>query len=129
MSINKVTVTGNLTRDMELRQTSSGLSIGGFGIAVNERRKDQSGQWNDYANFFDCTMMGTRAEKLVQYLTKGTKVAIEGHLHWSQWESNGQKRSKVEIIVDNVEFMSRSEQAAPAPAPAYADVYDEEVPF
>ena len=112
MSINKVLITGNLTRDPELRAAASGTPVLSLGIAVNDRRKNnQTGQWEDYPNFFDCTMFGTRAESVSRYLFKGSKVTIEGKLHWSQWESDGQKRSKVSVIVDNIEFMSaRQEQ-------------------
>ena len=106
MSINKVVISGNLTRDMEIRSTASGLAIGGFSVAVNDRRKNQAGEWEDYPNFIDCTLFGSRAEKLQPYLAKGTKVAIAGKLSWSQWERDGQKRSKIEVIVDDVELMS-----------------------
>ena len=110
MSINKVVISGNLTRDMELRSTASGLAIGGFSVAVNDRRKNQNGEWDDYPNFIDCTLFGSRAEKLQPYLAKGTKVAIAGKLSWSQWERDGQKRSKIEVIVDDVELMSGKAQ-------------------
>lgn len=107
MSINRVIISGNLTRDPELRSTASGFPVLGFGVAVNDRRKNQqTGEWEDYPNFIDCTMFGARAESLSKYLSKGTKVAIEGKLRWSQWERDGQKRSKIEVIVDELEFMS-----------------------
>ncbi len=107
MGINRVIISGNLTRDPELRSTASGLPVLGFGVAVNDRRKNQqTGEWEDYPNFIDCTMFGTRAQNLSQYLAKGAKVAIEGKLRWSQWERDGQKRSKIEVIVDELEFMS-----------------------
>ncbi len=155
MSINRVMISGNLTRDAELRSTQSGMAILGFGVAVNDRRKNpQTGDWEDYPNFVDCTMFGTRGEKLQQYLTKGTKVAIEGKLRYSSWERDGQRRSKLEVIVDELEFMSSHNSAnqgydngmsagyapqpqpmmaaQPAPAPimnASASVYDEDIPF
>lgn len=155
MSINRVMISGNLTRDAELRSTQSGMAILGFGVAVNDRRKNpQTGDWEDYPNFVDCTMFGTRGEKLQQYLTKGTKVAIEGKLRYSSWERDGQRRSKLEVIVDELEFMSSRSganqgydngmsagyapqpqpmmAAQPAPAPimnASASVYDEDIPF
>jgi single-strand DNA-binding protein len=145
MSINRVIISGNLTRDPELRSTASGLPVLGFGVAVNDRRKNQqTGEWEDYPNFVDCTMFGTRAEAVSRFLSKGSKVAIEGKLRWSQWERDGQKRSKIEVIVDELEFMSSRDggsaprssaapmQAAPtsAPAPAVnASVYDEDIPF
>lgn len=107
MSINRVVISGNLTRDPELRRTQSGMAILGFGVAVNDRRRNpQTGEWEDYANFVDCTMFGNRGESLSNILTKGMKVAVEGKLRWSQWERDGQKRSKLEVIVDEIDFMS-----------------------
>lgn len=145
MSINRVVISGNLTRDPELRATASGMPVLGFGVAVNDRRKNQqTGEWEDYPNFIDCTMFGARAESVSRFLSKGSKVAIEGKLRWSQWERDGQKRSKIEIIVDEIEFMtsrnaaSTNQQFAPQAAPAVApvaapavdaSVYDEDIPF
>lgn len=107
MSINHVVISGNLTRNADLRQTSSGLEVLGFGVAVNERFKNpQTGEWETRANFVDCTMFGKRAKVIASYLAKGTKVAVQGKLRWSQWERDGQKRSKLEIIVDEIEFLS-----------------------
>ncbi len=136
MSINRVIISGNLTRDPELRQTQSGMAVLSFGVAVNDRRKNPTtGEWEDYPNFVDCTMFGARANSLSQYLSKGTKVSIEGKLRWSQWERDGQKRSKLEVIVDELEFMSSrnsngggssyggdtyGNQGYSAPAPAYS---------
>ena len=106
-----------------------------FGVAVNDRAKNQqTGEWEDRPNFVDCVMFGTRAEAVGRYLSKGAKVAIEGKLRWSQWQTqDGSKRSKLEVIVDEIEFMSRSEQQGGAPAQqAYApaaDVYSEDIPF
>lgn len=136
MSINRVMISGNLTRDAELRSTQSGMAILGFGVAVNDRRKNQhTGEWDDYPNFVDCTMFGTRAEKLQPYLTKGAKVAIEGKLRYSSWEKDGQRRSKLEVVVDEIEFMSSRQVGAvqdlhTGPAlDAAEQVYDEDIPF
>ena len=108
MSINKVCITGNLTRDPELRETPSGFQVLSFGVAVNDRHKNQqTGQWDDYANFVDCTMFGNRAASVSRFLGKGSKVAIEGKLRWSQWQAqDGSKRSKLEVVVDEIEFMT-----------------------
>ena len=107
MSINRVILTGNLTRDPEIRRTQSGMAIMSFGIAVNDRRKNsQTGEWEDYANFIDCTMFGSRAEAVSNFISKGSKVALEGKLRYSTWERDGQKRSKLEVIVDEIDFMS-----------------------
>lgn len=109
MSINRVVISGNLTRDPELRSTASGMSVLSLGVAVNDRKKNnQTGKWEDVANFIDCTMFGERAAKIQQYLSKGSKVTIEGKLHYSSWEKDGQKRSKIEVLVDDIEFMSRN---------------------
>ncbi len=142
MSINRVIISGNLTRDPELRATASGLPVLGFGVAVNDRRKNQqTGEWEDYPNFIDCTMFGARAESLSRFLNKGSKVAIEGKLRWSQWERDGQKRSKIEVIIDELEFMSsrgegqslsegHTSPSASAPVvDTTASVYDEDIPF
>ena len=123
MSINRVIISGNLTREPEIKRTSGGMAILTFGVAVNDRRKNQqTGEWEDYANFIDCTMFGNRAESLSNYLTKGMKVAVEGKLRWSQWEKDGQKRSKIEVIPDEVELMSKGEKKQ-------ATLYDDDMPF
>jgi len=107
MSINKVIITGNLTRDPELRATPTGTSVLSFSVAVNDRRKNaSSGEWEDVPNYIDCNLFGTRAEALSKYLFKGSKVGVDGKLRWSQWEKDGQKRSKVDVTVDNIELLS-----------------------
>ena len=107
MSINRVNISGNLTRDPELRTTQGGTAVLGFGVAVNDRRRNpQTGEWEDVPNFIDCTVFGNRAGALANFLRKGQKVAIEGKLRWSQWEKDGQKRSKIEVIVDECEFLA-----------------------
>ena len=101
MSINRVCISGNLTRDPVLRSTSGGMSVLSMGVAVNDRRKNQqTGQWEDYPNFVDCTLFGTRGEKLAQYLAKGSKVAIEGKLRYRSWndQQTGQKRSALGLF-------------------------------
>lgn len=156
MSINYVAITGNLTRDPELRSTAGGTAVLGFGVAVNDRRKNQqTGEWENYPNFIDCTMFGARAQSVSRFLSKGSKVAIEGKLRWSQWERDGQKRSKIEVIVDEIELMSRQQgqlgsepvYAAAAPAqsmqpmqqqfggmpqavgPVTGTIYNDDIPF
>lgn len=123
MSINRCNISGNLTRDPEMRALRNGTQVLSFGVAVNDRRKNpQTGDWEDYPNFVGCTMFGTRAEAVGRYLSKGTKVAIEGKLRYSSWEKDGQRHSKLEVIVDEIELMSQRQQAP-------ADVYDEDCPF
>lgn len=135
MSINRVIVSGNLTRDPELRTTQSGTPVMSFGLAVNDRRKNsQTGEWEDYPNFVDCTMFGNRAKSLGELLSKGSKVALEGKLHWSQWERDGQKRSKIEIVVDEVDIMgvrkSGTDVAPSIPViSSEPSVLDDDIPF
>lgn len=154
--INRVVISGRLTRDPEVRATSGGTTVMGFGVAVNDRRRNQqTGQWEDYANFIDCTMFGNRADALSRILAKGMLVVCEGRLRWSSWERDGQKRSKVEVIVDEVVLPSRSQggsgvpdavpqgsygqgnygqggnpaPAAPVQQPPMEQDYDSEIPF
>ena len=137
MSINRVVISGNLTRDPELRATGSGMSVLKMGVAVNDRRKNQqTGEWEDFPNFVDVTMFGARAEAVSRFLSKGSKVAIEGKLRWSQWESQqGDKRSKLEVVADEIEFLSARDggSASYTPPPAENGGPDadlgEEIPF
>ena len=111
MSINRVTISGNLTRDPELRE-AGGATILSFSVAVNDRAKNQqTGEWEDRPNFIDCVMFGKRAEALAPLLSKGLKVAVSGRLRYSSWEAkDGTKRSKVEVAADEVELMARAER-------------------
>lgn len=124
MSINHVSITGNLTREPELRSTAGGTAVLSFGIAVNDRRKNASGQWEDVPNFFECVTFGNRATALSDILTKGMKVSIAGKLHYSSWEKDGQKHSKVDIIAQEIELMQNRK-----PPQQAQDVYDEYIPF
>lgn len=122
-NINKVFLSGNLTREVELKTTPGGMVIAQIGLAVNGRRKDASGQWVDVPNYFDLVMFGNRAEGVSRIIGKGTKVAIEGQLRWRQWQDgNGNNRSKVEVLVEEIEVMARPQNSAPAFA-------DDELPF
>ena len=134
MSINQVSITGNLTRSPELRATQGGTAVLSFGIAVNDRRKNASGQWEDVPNFFECVTFGNRATALSDILTKGMKVAVAGKLHYSSWEKDGQRHSKVDIIANDVEIMQnrkpQQEQPQQYQQPQQTqDVYDEDLPF
>ena len=106
-SINVVAITGNLTKDPELRSTPSGTSVCKLRVAVNSRRKDgQSGEWVDKPNYFDVTVWGAQGENCANYLSKGRPVAVQGRLDWREWESqDGGKRQAVEIIADSVQFL------------------------
>lgn len=154
MSINKVMATGNLTRDPELRATPAGTQVLHFGMAVNDRAKNQqTGEWEDRPNFVDCVIFGARAEAMARILAKGMKVAVEGRLRYSSWQDKeGNRRSKLEVVVDEIDLMSAraaaqqpaqgayqaytasAPQGRPQPArvaktPPAADVYDEGIPF
>lgn len=112
MSLNTVSISGNMCRDPELRETVNGSHILNFTVAVNDRRKGNDGEWEDYASFIDCKMFGKRAQAVAKYLSKGTKVCCEGKIVQDRWtdRDSGNNRSKVFVIVNEIEFMSRSEQ-------------------
>lgn len=122
MSINKVMISGNLTRDAELSITAGGTAMLKIGVAVNERVRNSQGEYEDRANYVDCVLWGRRAEAIAQYMTKGTKVAVDGRLHWSGWKDKetNKNRSKLDVYVEDIEFMSRAQgaqegaQAAPS---------------
>lgn len=127
MSINRVNISGNLTRDPEFRSTAGGTNILSFGVAVNDSRKNpQTGKWQDVPNFVDCIVFGQRAEALSRFISKGAKVSIDGKLRYSVWENKeGQRRSKLEVVVDEIDFMSRaSGQQVTSPAAEAAKVAD-----
>lgn len=130
MSINRVIISGNLTRDPELKRTQGGMAVLQLGLAVNDRRKNQqTGEWEDVANFVDCTMFGTRAEKVAQYLAKGSKVTVEGKLRYHAWEAkDGGKRSKLEVVVDEIDLGPRMSQQQPAQQ-QQVEMYDSDIPF
>jgi single-strand DNA-binding protein len=154
-NINRVVLTGNLTRDPELRSLQSGTSVCSLRIAVNTRRKDgQTGEWVDKPNYFSVTVWGAQGENCARYLSKGRPVAIDGRLEWREWEAKeGGKRESIDIIADSVQFLSsppeggngngfqqRSDvpvdtsdfQRSPAPAPAAAapsPPTEDDIPF
>lgn len=102
-SDNSVFLTGNLTRDPEMRFSQSGLAIANLGIAVNSRRKVSEGVYEDEPNYFNVVAFGSLAENVGESLGKGVRVTITGRLSWRQWETDdGQKRSTVEVVADSV---------------------------
>ena len=124
MSVNSVSISGNLTRDPELTATQGGTQILRFGVAVNDRRQNlQTGAWEDYANYIDCTCFGNRAVALSKFLVKGMKVAVSGRLHYSSWteKDSGKKRSKIEVVANEVDVMQkpRDGRQAAQPQPPY----------
>jgi len=143
-NINRVVLVGNLTRDPELRHTPSGTAVCNLRLAVNTRRKDETGQWVDKPNYFDITVWGNQGERCAQYLTKGRPVAIDGRLEWREWETpEGNKRQAVDVVADSVQFLgSRGEGEGgggggyiPASAPATpggefpTSPTDDDIPF
>jgi single-strand DNA-binding protein len=123
-NINRVVITGNLTRDPELRSTPGGTSICSLRVAVNSRRKDaETGQWVDKPNYFDVTVFGAQGDNCAQYLSKGRPVAVEGRLNWREWEAqDGSKRQAVDIIADAVQFLGSRD------APQSNGVVESDVP-
>jgi single-strand DNA-binding protein len=112
VNINRVVLTGNLTRDPELRSTGGGLAVCKLGLAVNTRRKNgQTGQWEEKPNYFRVTVFGAQGENCHKYLSKGRPVAIDGRLEWSQYEREGQKVESVDIIADTVQFLGGGNEA------------------
>lgn len=108
-SFNRVILLGNLTRDVELKHLPSGMSVAEFGLAVNDRRKDQSGNWIDEATFVDITLWGRTAEVASEYLSKGSMVLIEGRLKYDAWEKDGQKRSRLRVVGEKMQMMPKSD--------------------
>lgn len=135
--LNKVFLIGNLTRDPELRVTPKGTSICQFGLAVNRQFKDEAGASRDETTFVDIEAWGKQAELVAKYLTKGAPAMVEGRLKLDQWEdkTNGQKRSKIKLVLDNVQFLSARSGSAPlAPSTTTTTLApsggpDEDVPF
>ena len=111
VSINRVVLVGNLTKDPELRHTPSGTAVCNLRLAVNTRRKDETGNWVDKPNYFDITVWGNQGERCAQYLAKGRAVAVDGRLEWREWETpEGNKRQAVDVVADSVQFLgSRGE--------------------
>jgi len=146
-NINVVVITGNLTRDPELRTTPGGTSVCSMRVAVNTRRKSQSGEWEDKPNYFDVTVWGAQGENCATYLQKGRPVAVNGRLEWREWQDQqGNKRQSVDIIANSVQFLGSREGAenggrftpqsdVPADtgdfeqAPAGTGTSDEDIPF
>ncbi|MEK7603179.1 MAG: single-stranded DNA-binding protein [Patescibacteria group bacterium] len=104
-SLNQVTLMGNLTRDPELRQTPTGQSVCSFSLALNRSYKDASGDWQEATDYIDITAWAGLAERVAQYLSKGRRCLVQGRLQSRSWEQDGQKRSKVEVLANDVTFL------------------------
>jgi single-strand DNA-binding protein len=134
---------GNLTKDPELRHTPSGTAVCNLRLAVNTRRKDETGQLVDKPNYFDVTVWGNQGERCAQYLSKGRPVAVDGRLEWREWETpEGNKRQAVDVVADSVQFLgSRGDgegggggyipaDATPTPAGDFpSSPTDDDIPF
>lgn len=119
-SVNQVILLGNLTRDPELRQTPSGQSVASFSLALNRSYKDQAGEWQEATDYIDVVAWGPLGERVSQYLAKGRRVLVQGRLQSRSWEQEGVKRSKVEVLANDVTFLDgRGEggEGGDAPAP------------
>jgi len=132
-SVNVVVLVGNLTRDPELKAMPSGSNVCRLGLAVNERVK-QNEQWTERANYFDIDVFGGMGENCAKYLAKGRQVAIEGRLRWRSWETQeGQKRSAVSVVANNVQFLGAKAEASDKPfaeaAAAAGFKSDDDIPF
>lgn len=119
-SVNQVILMGNLTRDPEVRQTPSGQSVVSFSLALNRAYKDQSGDWQEATDYIDVVAWGPLAERVGQYMAKGRRCLVQGRLQSRSWEQDGQKRSKVEVLANDVTFLDGrgeggEEGGAPAP--------------
>ncbi len=104
-SYNRVILVGNLTRDVELKYTQQGTAVTELGLAVNDRRKNQNGEWHDETTFVDVTLWSRTAEIAAEYLTKGSPVLIEGRLKYDTWETDGQKRSKLRVVGERMQML------------------------
>ena len=111
-SFNKVILVGNLTRDIEIRQIGGGSSVCDLGLAVNDRKKTQSGEWVDETTFVDVTLWNKTAEIAVQYLGKGSPVLIEGKLKLESWETDGQKRTKLKVVGERMQMLGGKKESA-----------------
>ena len=133
-SFNRVVLVGNLTRDPELRYIPSGTAVSEIGLAVNDRIKKDN-QWVDETTFVDVTLWGRTAEIANEYLTKGSSVLIEGRLKLDQWETDGQKRSKLRVVADRMQMVGgRGEGRPSGSVPQYQSSEsqgppDDDIPF
>lgn len=144
MNINRCELSGNVTRDGELKATQGGTPVLVFGLAFNDsRRNQQTGEWENIPNYIDCVAYGKFAEGVAKHIVKSQKLFVAGKLHYSSWEKDGHKRSKIELVAETIDLAggrkqgeqqpAQQAQQAPAysapPAPMQDDLYDEEIPF
>lgn len=135
MDINVIAITGRLVRDIEIKYTQGGLALGTFSIASNYSQK-KDGEWNQEANFFDCKIFGKTVESIGKYLVKGKEVAVTGVLRQERWEKDGEKRSKIVILVNDVKLGGGGEKGAPVQSQGpythdmpQGEIFNDDVPF
>jgi single-strand DNA-binding protein len=137
-NINRVVLTGNLTRDPELRSLQTGTSVCSLRIASNSRRRDTGGEWVDKPNYFSVTVWGAQGENCARFLTKGRPVCIDGRLDWREWQDqSGNKRESIEIVAESVQFLgarddspqSANDAAREPAAVGSGSDDDEDIPF
>lgn len=134
ISLNKVFLIGNLTRDPEIRYTPSGTPVVSFGLAVNRVFTDQAGERKKETCFLRIVAFGKQAESCNQYLTKGKLVFVEGRLQYRNWETNGQKYNTIDVVAERVQFLDRPSKESPQAIPEFEEILpeeesNEEVPF
>lgn len=128
-SLNQVTLMGNLTRDPELRQTPTGQNVTSFSLALNRSYKDSNGDWQEATDYIDIVCWGPLAERVAQYLSKGRRCLVQGRLQSRSWEQEGQKRSKVEVLANDVTFLDgRGEGGDRSGDPGYGAPSNDEAP-
>ena len=120
-SFNRVILMGNLTRDIDLRYTSSGLAVTDVSLALNDRRKNQAGEWIEETTFVEVTLWGRTAEVAGEYLSKGSPVFIEGRLKLDSWEQEGQKRSKLRVVGERMQLIGGRSGGQPRGGPSSRD--------
>ena len=118
---NKVTIMGNLVRDPELRTTPNGQSVCGFSLAVNRTWRNSDGEQQEAVDYIDCNAWGKAGEIIAQYMQKGRAILVSGRLQQRSWEQDGQKRSKVEVVVEDFNFIGGNESGGGSSAPAKSE--------
>lgn len=134
-SFNRVILMGNLTRDIQLRYTPSGTAVTDVGLAVNDKRKGQNGEWINETTYVDVTLWGRTAEVAAEYLGKGSPIFIEGKLKLETWEKDGQKQYKLKVVCEKMQLIggkgggARKSESEPEYAGHGGSAGDEEIPF
>ncbi len=127
-SYNRVILMGNVTRDIQLRYTPAGTPVTEVGMAVNDRRKGQNGEWIDETTFVDVTFWGRTAEVAAEYLSKGSPVFVEGRLKLDTWEKDGQKNYKLRVVCDRMQLLGGRDGGNRSSAPSGGNNYSQQPP-